>query len=305
MRHHRPRPLIAAAGLAAFLILSPATAQQVDYVGTHVWQESDEDFGGFSGIEITGAGRGYYALSDRGTIRWGEVSRDAQGRIRAMTQAGVTRLRDSKGQPLPPGWLGDAEGLAVDEAGRIWVSFEGLHRIARYDDPDRPAHRIESPEAFKALQPNAGLEALAIAPDGAIIGVVERSGSRSQPFPVWRWQNGVWDQPFSIPRDGNWLPTGADFGPDGRFYLLERDFQGLRGFASRIRRFDWGEGGPMAPQTLLETTPGQYDNLEGISVWDDGQGLRITMISDDNFLFLQRTELVEYRVTDPAPARGD
>ena len=36
----------------------------------------------------------------------------------------------------------------------------------------------------------------------------------------------------------------------------------------------------------------------GIAVWEDGQGIRITMISDDNFLFLQRTELVEYRIRD-------
>ena len=51
-------------------------------------------------------------------------------------------------------------------------------------------------------------------------------------------------------------------------------------------------------QILLETRPLQYDNLEGISVWDDGVGMRITMISDDNFLFVQRTEIVEYRLRD-------
>ena len=47
---------------------------------------------------------------------------------------------------------------------------------------------------------------------------------------------------------------------------------------------------------LLESTTLQYDNLEGIAVWKDGLGIRITMISDDNFLPVQRTELVEYRV---------
>ena len=49
---------------------------------------------------------------------------------------------------------------------------------------------------------------------------------------------------------------------------------------------------------LLESRPLQYDNLEGISVWQDAQGIRLTLISDDNFGLLQRTELVEYRVTE-------
>ena len=50
------------------------------------------------------------------------------------------------------------------------------------------------------------------------------------------------------------------------------------------------------PEHILTTSLLQFDNLEGIAVWADGQGIRITMISDDNFLFVQRTELVEYRV---------
>ena len=54
--------------------------------------------------------------------------------------------------------------------------------------------------------------------------------------------------------------------------------------------------GPKDEEILLTTRPLQYDNLEGISVWDDGQGIRLTMISDDNFLIVQRTELVEYRL---------
>ena len=56
--------------------------------------------------------------------------------------------------------------------------------------------------------------------------------------------------------------------------------------------------GPVDEEILLTTRPLQYDNLEGIAVWADGQGIRITMVSDDNFLFVQRTELVEYRLRD-------
>jgi hypothetical protein len=116
------------------------------------------------------------------------------------------------------------------------------------------------------------------------------------PFPVYRFKDG-WTQPFSIPRIGDYLPTAADFGPDGRLYILEREFHGLLGFQSRVRRFDIGAID--AGQMLLETAIGQHDNLEGLSVWRDGDGaLRLTMISDDNFRFFQSTQIVEYSVPD-------
>ena len=87
----------------------------------------------------------------------------------------------------------------------------------------------------------------------------------------------------------------ADFGPDGKFYLLERDFGWLTGFATRIRRFTLGPNGFSDEVTLIETPFGELDNMEGISVWRDDAGrTRITLISDDNFFPLQRTMFVEY-----------
>lgn len=65
-----------------------------------------------------------------------------------------------------------------------------------------------------------------------------------------------------------------------------------------MRRIGIGPEGITSAEEVLQTGTLQYDNLEGIAVWDDGLGIRLTMISDDNFLPVQRTELVEYRVTD-------
>ncbi len=62
---------------------------------------------------------------------------------------------------------------------------------------------------------------------------------------------------------------------------------------------DIGSGAPGDETLLLETASGTYDNLEGVSVWRDAGGrLRATMISDDNFKFFQRTEIVEYALPD-------
>lgn len=298
MPSRRRRALILSACLAFYAAVAPAAAVTLDYIATHVWTHSNPDFGGFSGIEISDDGTQFHALSDRARLFWGSIQRDPSGRIRTMALAGQARLRDSKGTALPPGRIGDSEGLALDPKGGFWVSFEGLNRVAFYSAPDAPARPVKSPPAFKDLIPNASLEALAIMADGTILTIPEDSGDRGTPFPIWRYRQGKWDQPWTIPRSGRWLVVGADIGPDDRLYVLERDFLGIRGFASRVRRFDLTGDGPQGETTLLETAPLHYDNLEGISVWQDAQGIRITMISDDNFFFVQRTELVEYRVRE-------
>ena len=66
--------------------------------------------------------------------------------------------------------------------------------------------------------PEVDMEALAIQPDGTLLTMPERSGAEGRPFPVLRYRNDKWDQPFTISRDGDWLPVGADIGPDGRLY---------------------------------------------------------------------------------------
>ncbi|WP_246026597.1 esterase-like activity of phytase family protein [Paracoccus luteus] len=302
------RALIAAAAVGAAMLAGPAppsanaaaaaSGAVVDYLGTYVWRGLDDDFGGFSGIELDADGRRYTALSDRGTVRWGSVDRDGQGRIRGLTTAGTARLQDSGGRKLRAGYLGDAEGLAIDAQGRLFVSFEGLDRIARFDTPDSPAVRIPPAREFARMRPNAGLEALAVTPGGDILTIPESWDDDDEGFPVLRRSGNEWSVPFRIPRLGSFVPVGADVGPDGRLYLLERAFKGVRGFASRVRRFDMTGATLSAGEVLIETGFLRHDNLEGIAVWQDAQGIRLTMISDDNFLFVQRTELVEYRVRD-------
>ncbi|MTE00606.1 esterase-like activity of phytase family protein [Paracoccus sp. YIM 132242] len=293
----RRRALGALSVLLLIAAGTPAPAASLDHVGTFVWSGDDDSFGGFSGLEISPDGSGFHALTDRAHLYWGSIDRDSQGVIRAMNIAGRAHLKDSKGIPLPPGYTGDSEGLAIGDDGRIWVSFEGLDRIARYDDADATAAALLPPPKVPGMWINSGLEALAIR-DGTLYAVPERSGGEDQPFPILTFRDNRWNRAGEIRRDPRWLAVGADFGPDGWFYLLERDFQGILGFAARVRRMQLTDDGPRNEEILLTTRPLQYDNLEGLSVWHDGQGIRLTMIADDNFLFVQRTELVEYRLRD-------
>jgi hypothetical protein len=288
------------AGLVVLLGLqsSAGVALPDGFVGSFDWQMADVRFGGISSMEMAADGMGFTAMSDRGTLLTGRVERDAAGTIVTVTDAAIATLKGAGGAPLDPDG-NDSEGLAVAADGTIFVSFEGPARVLRYDAPEASAVDLPSPREFRAMQRNSSLEALAIDARGWLYTLPERSGRFDTPFPVYRFRNGVWDQPFSIPREGTYLAVAADFGPDGRLYLLERSFQGLLGFQSRVRRFVVTGDAIDAGAVVLETPLGQHGNQEGLAVWRDAAGvLRLTMVSDDNFRFFLHTALVEYRIAD-------
>ncbi|KNG93817.1 esterase-like activity of phytase family protein [Pseudaestuariivita atlantica] len=285
-------PLIAAAGLAALTLTgSAATPDKAVHHGSFRWSEPQDWFGGFSGLEVSDDGRTFTALTDRGLIVRGAFVRKA-GRIAGVRDTAMTPLRDPKGR-VPKPFDRDSEGLAIRADGRLFVSFEGFHRVWVYLS-DAAAAWIPRHPDFKGMQGNSSLEALAVDAAGRLYTIPERSGKLTRPFPVYRYAGRKWSIPFTLPRRGGFLPVGADFGPDGRLYLLEREFTGF-GFRSRVRAFSLLEDRVSGEETLFTTFTRQHDNLEGIAVWRDDAGrIRLTMVSDDNFRRIQRTEFVEY-----------
>ena len=295
---------LGALGLGLGLASDAGQIGGVTYLGSYRWQIDDPAFGGFSAIELDDAGARFIALTDKGHLLEGQLIRDAAGRLQKVDAGPLVALRDVEGAILGKR-ASDSEGLAVAPQGGFYVSFEGQHRIRRYTAPDQPAQRVTGHPDFANMQMNSSLEALAIDARGHLFTLPERSGALDRPFPVYRFDGQGWDIPFSLPRSAGFLPVGADFGPDGWLYLLERALTGP-GFRSRVRRFDIAGDQVRAEEVLFQTRTRQHDNLEGISVWMDGQGrIRLTMIADDNFKFFQRTELVEYAVTPPLASASD
>lgn len=291
--------LIAVAAVAVGLNSSASPQSKASYVSSFRWSDADTRFGGFSGLDLAAGGTGFWTVSDTGIVTQGAFLRDGtDGRITGVAGAELQQLRTIRGGPVLL-INDDAEGLAIGDDGQIFVSFEGFHRVRRYANVTARATGIPEHPDFRRMQNNSSLEALAIDADGTLYTLPERSGHLARPFPVYRLRGDVWDQPFGIPRRGPYLPVGADIGPDGRFYLLERHLNGIFGFQTRVRRFTLATDGLQNEEELLETSTGTHDNLEGIAVWRDRAGdIRITMISDDNFRAYQKTEFVEYRLTD-------
>ncbi|MDQ7079808.1 MAG: esterase-like activity of phytase family protein [Paracoccaceae bacterium] len=289
------------AALLFTILPTSLSAASLTFMGTYIWSAPLSGFGGFSALELGPNGRKLTTVSDKGRILGGTLQR-REGRITGVKIRFFTKLREPDGKPLGK-YDTDSEGLAIDSRGRAYISFEGNHRVWRYEGPSSAANGTGRHKDFRHFQVNSGLEALAIDASGTLYTLPERSGDINRPFPVYRKPpGGKWRRAFTLPRRGRFLPTGADFGPDGKLYLLERDFIWSRGFASRIRRFDVTAGGLKNEETLLVTPFGKYDNLEGIALWKDRQGrIRLTMISDDNFNFFQTTEFVEYALSSDKP----
>jgi hypothetical protein len=279
--------------LAMLCFALPAGAQQLEHVSTIELQSQQKNFGGLSGLHIFEGGDSFLAISDAGRFLRGRLLR-TDGKLSGGSLDKLVDMIGVNGKRYMQQDI-DSEGLALDGAGNIYVSFEFNHRVRRFRDISKPALTLPKANVFNSLQDNSGLEALAASKNGDLYTLPERSGDVDRPFPVWRFSNGKWASYGEIPRRGRFLAVGADIGPDGRFYLLERDFRGLFGFGARVRSFEMKPDGFSDELNLLETDLGEHDNLEGISVWRDAAGaLRVTMISDDNFQFFQISELVEY-----------
>ncbi|TCM87615.1 esterase-like activity of phytase family protein [Rhodovulum steppense] len=304
--------------LLALGIAAQAAADQALHLATLPIPKAAE-FHGLSGIDLSPDGERFIAISDRGWFLTGRIAREDgrpvafdpdRTRIHMLNMQGHRTRNHER----------DAEGLAVAPDGRIFVSFEVYHRVRVWRDIKGSAAWMPDLPDVDQLRPNAGIEALALGPDGALYALPEElvdvEGVPVYRFPLpptriradgsraGHYVRSQWSRAFSLPVRGRFKPVGADFGPDGLFYLLERDFVPPIGFRSRVRRFEFGPDGPRDETVLLETPVGLHGNLEGISVWQDDAGaIRLTMVTDDNGLALQRNEIVEYRIVS-APEEG-
>lgn len=285
--------------IAVLLLALPVQAVEVKtatLLDSFTWHHSADWFGGFSAIHTSPNGRDAMMLSDRSTLVSAQIERKGD-RITGVRISEHWPVLSSTGRILP-GYVGDSEGIASAPDGGFYISFEGVHRVAYYAEPGTKARVLPRPAAFERLDGNGSFEGLAIDDQARLYTLTEKSRTEQGDIPVYRWDGQAWSTPFVLPQRGKFLPVSADFGPDGRFYVLERAVS-VPGFRSRLRRWTMTDDQPGAEEILFETTTGTHDNLEGLSVWRDDRGrLRATMISDDNFLALQQTELVEYLLPD-------
>jgi hypothetical protein len=250
------------------------------------------NFGGFSGLVV--AGDRLFAVSDMGWW-FGATLHEGDGALR-LTNARLAPMRDGAGGRYTKAG-GDAEGL-TRLGPRLAVSFERDHRVMLLRDTGRMGATIQ-PRAFEQFRSNKGLEALASLPDGRMIVLAEGADDGGVPMFLVDPEGNV--REARLPRAGPHSVTGADIGPDGRLYLVLREYSLLSGVSIRVMRYRLGPDGlplPGSAETLaaFEAASG-IDNMEGISLERGADGeIRLWLISDNNFRSSQRTLLVRFEV---------
>lgn len=291
-------PSLALALSLALISASLEAAPQLVPLSVVELRSEAEEFGGFSGLEVSEDGRFIVAISDTGLIYHGEVRRDASRHSMEVDLNLGEKLKMEGGTQPDAKKLRDTEGLALAPDGTMFIAAESVKRLLTYA-PHMPAPKAsELPDLPAGASVNAGFEALALGPDGALYTLPESSGSLIAPFAVMRRISGRWHTVHSFARGGGFRPVGADFGPDGHLYILSRAFNGFA-FASRIDRLVFEGDRVIRQDRLFSGHYGQFDNLEGLAIWQtDGQKLRALAISDDNFSRLQRTQIVEFELKE-------
>jgi hypothetical protein len=276
------------------------------YVGGLSLKTADSArFGGLSDLRITSKGE-LLAISDEGALLQARLRLDPAGDLVGLDHARIEPLIGRDLRPLRGKWEGDSEGLAVWPDGRRLVSFEQDSRIWLYPAGGQAPRPVPAPDV--STPPNMGMEALAAAPskgpDAYWVGI--------EAGPIWlcRMQGGCqrWQ--------GMPAPPGRDFRlkamaetPSGDLVLLHHLYEEATG-QNKVSISILGlsgdpAGAPRLKGRLWLQPPATVDNFEGVAVAPSPTGgLRLYLLSDDNFSARQRTLLMAFDWS-PIASRGN
>ena len=314
--------IVSARPIAAFHPSEPGRTRfgELEFLGGLVLSSPSTDFQSLSGLTSFESGRQLIAVGDEGTWIGLRLETDATGRPLAVEDVRIAPLLDAAGRPFPSKWARDAESVGFRRTaggGEFFVGFEGAHRVLAYpvsgdprsafDAPGRPLPDL--PPDIASLRGNRGLEGLAVAPAGSplagsvlLVAEEPRPGEADQP--VWI-VGGPTPGMFHLARRDHYADTDAAFLPNGDLLVLQRRF-GLRiGLGMRLLRIpaaDIRPGRTVQGRLLLEADWGwEIDNMEGLAVDTAPDGSTIlTLVSDDNGNWFQRTVLLRFRLIDGA-----
>ena len=277
----------------------------LEFRGGLVLTSKYEAFGGISGLTIEPDGVRFLAITDNGSWLRGRIEYQ-NGRPAGIAGAEMAPILGADGNPLAArGWY-DVEAL-TELDGLHYIGIERVEQIVRLnyrkDGLLARGELVPVPPDFKTFDHNASLECLAAPPkgsalDGSLIVITERSLDAAGNHRSFLMKGSKVER-FSVARSDDFDVTDCTMLPPGDLLLLERRFTQARGPAMRIRRIALDAIKPDAlvdGKILIEADLGyQIDNMEGIAVHRNTAGETIiTLVSDDNFSFIQRNLLLQF-----------
>jgi hypothetical protein len=278
---------------------------RLEYRGGLELQSDYRGFGGLSALRTDANGQRLTAITDNG--QWLTARIDMEGKkLAGLSQARMAAILGPQGRPLADSGDWDVESLWI-EGGTAYVGVERTHRIFRFDTFGRDGITARGtpmpvPMGERRLPANRGIEALGVLPRpsplaGTLMAISERGLNSSGDIRGFLFT--PTPREFYVKRTNDFDVTDLAFLPGGDLLILERWFSIWRGLGMRIRRIDLASIKPGAtvdgPIVMSADLSAQIDNMEGLSVHRDEAGDTIlTLISDNNFSFLQRTLLLQF-----------
>lgn len=280
------------------------------FVGELILSSTSEYFGGYSALAMDTKGERFLAISDSGSWLSGKLD-TKDGAPSGVSNARIGPILAKDGHPLARRDR-DAEGLVALAPGaiegRYLLTFEGKHRIEEYafdkGEMRGPLARRPLPDQLKAMGSNSGMEDIAILRGGPYAGAMVTFAERllTDGRHTGALVKDGKSSPLFMKRYGEFDVTDMQSLKDGSLMVLERSFNpALMRVGTRLRLIkaaDVKPGATLDGTLLLEGGPGQeIDNFEGLAVTEnDKRETVITIISDDNFNFLQRTLLLQFKL---------
>ena len=264
------------------------------------WQLTSPDgrFGGLSALHVENGQ--VTALTDSGivmTFALPGASADRRVRFTPLSGPGSAATRSNR----------DTESLAV-RGDRAWVGFERHNMIWRYRRSDWRAEAAARPAAMRGWRRNSGTESLVRLADGRFLAIAE--GEDDSEFSEILLFAGdpaeVETQSVRLRyrRLEGFRPTDAALLPDGRLLVLNRRISLFGGMAAKLAVAGLGA---LEPNRIIESreiaelrSPLTVDNMEALSIAREGGRTIVRIASDDNYLALQRTLLLEFELDENA-----
>lgn len=278
--------------------------------GSLILTSSSDFFGGYSGLAFDDKGEQFFAVSDSGSWLSGKLLYE-DGRLVSVSGTRIGPITQKDGRPIQNTGDRDAEALVALKPGapdgRYLIAFEERHRLEEYAFEKGavrgPLSSRPLPASLKGMTSNAGLEAVTVLRGGPQAGALLLFAERKLTADGHHSGALVKDgkaQTLFLKRHEEFDITDMQSLSDGSVVILERSFNpallklGIR--LRLIRAAELTPGAVVEGEELFQTGQGlEIDNFEGIAVHQTAKGESvITLISDDNFNFLQRTLLVQF-----------
>ncbi|GLR83880.1 esterase-like activity of phytase family protein [Bradyrhizobium iriomotense] len=273
-------------------------------------------FGGLSGIRFLDAqgerkgGERFIAISDQGAWFSGTIRYSGRDMV-GLDNVEAAPMLNADGRPITDKRLWyDTESIALDGS-FAYVGLERVNALMRFDLAKgftrARGEVLPLPAAARKLPYNKGLEALVFVPKGqplagTLLAFSERGLDRDGNLIAFLIGGSSPGQ-FSVRRTENYDISDAVLLPSGELLILERKFSWFTGVNIRIRALQLKSIAPGAlvdgPELFAADLGHEIDNMEGIDAHVTAGGETVlTLVSDDNFSFLQRTLLLQFTLVE-------